>query len=123
MASFTHCSGTEPGQRQLAGIQTTGRDYRNLSRPEFAIVTENSVAVPMRDGIRLRADVHRPDGAGRFPALIAMSPYPRQMQGFGIPAGFVEAGQSDFFVPRGYAHVIVNSRGTCGSDGATARSA
>jgi putative CocE/NonD family hydrolase len=46
-----------------------------------------------------------------------MSPYPRQMQGMGIPAGFVEAGQSDFFVPRGYAHVIANSRGTCGSEG------
>jgi putative CocE/NonD family hydrolase len=46
-----------------------------------------------------------------------MSPYPRQMQGLGIPAGFVEAGQSDFFVPRGYAHVIANSRGTCGSEG------
>jgi uncharacterized protein len=117
MTTLTQCSGTEPGQRQLAGIQTTGRQYRNLSAPEFSIVTENSVAVPMRDDIMLRADVHRPDGAGRFPALIAMSPYPRQMQGFGIPAGFVEAGQSDFFVPRGYAHVIVNSRGTCGSEG------
>jgi hypothetical protein len=35
-----------PGQRQLAGIQTTGRQYRNPSTPEFAIATENSVAVP-----------------------------------------------------------------------------
>ncbi len=71
----------------------------------------------MRDGTRLLADVHRPDNPARFPALVAMSPYPRQMQGLGIPAGFVEAGQSDFFVPRGYVHVIANSRGTCGSGG------
>jgi uncharacterized protein len=117
MPSPMQCSGAEPGQRQLAGIQTTGRQYRNLSEPEFAIATENSVRVPMREGINLRADVYRPDAAGRFPALVAMSPYPRQMQGLGIPAGFVEAGQSDFFVPRGYAHVIANSRGTCGSEG------
>jgi hypothetical protein len=117
MTSPMQCSGTEPGQRQLAGIQTTGREYRNLSSPEFGIAVEHSVPVPMRDGVKLRADVYRPDGSGRFPALVAMSPYPRQMQGFGIPAGFVEAGQSDFFVPRGYAHVIANSRGTCGSEG------
>jgi uncharacterized protein len=39
------------------------------------------------------------------------------MQAMGIPAGFVEAGQTDFFVPRGYVHVIANSRGTCGSEG------
>ena len=31
--------------------------------------------------------------------------------------GFIEAGASDFFVPRGYVHVIANLRGTGGSDG------
>jgi predicted acyl esterase len=117
MGARIHCSGTEPGQRRLAGIQTTGRRYRNLSDPRYAMSSENNVPVAMRDGVRLAADVYRPDDAGRFPALVAMSPYPRQMQGLGIPAGFVEAGQSDFFVPRGYAHVIANSRGTCGSEG------
>jgi uncharacterized protein len=111
------CSGTEPGQRQLAGVQTTGRGYRNLSQPQYTIRHEDNVAVTMRDGTRLLADLRRPDNPARFPALVAMSPYPRQMQGLGIPAGFVEAGQSDFFVPRGYAHVIANSRGTCGSEG------
>jgi uncharacterized protein len=117
MSPRVACSGTEPGQRPLAGIQTTGRPYRNLSEPQFAIRREDNVAVVLRDGVKLLADVHRPDNPARFPALVAMSPYPRQMQGLGIPAGFVEAGQSDFFVPRGYAHVIANSRGTCGSEG------
>jgi putative CocE/NonD family hydrolase len=117
MSARLHCSGTGPGQRALAGIQTTGREYRNLSEPQFAIRREDNAEVVMRDGTRLLADLHRPDGPGKFPALVAMSPYPRQMQGLGIPAGFVEAGQSDFFVPRGYAHVIANSRGTCGSEG------
>jgi predicted acyl esterase len=71
----------------------------------------------MRDGINLLADVHRPDAAGRFPALIAASPYPRQIQDLGAPAGFIEAGATDFWVPRGYAHVIANLRGTGGSGG------
>ena len=31
--------------------------------------------------------------------------------------GFIEAGQSDFFVPRGYVHVVANVRGTGGSGG------
>jgi len=35
----------------------------------------------------------------------------------GAPASFIEAGVSDFWVPRGYAHVIANLRGTVGSDG------
>ncbi|WP_420078689.1 CocE/NonD family hydrolase [Streptomyces sp. JL4002] len=71
----------------------------------------------MRDGIGLLADVHRPAGDGRFPALIAASPYPRQIQDLGAPMGFIEAGASDFWVPRGYAHVIANLRGTGGSGG------
>ncbi|MBB3604390.1 hypothetical protein FHT40_004068 [Mycolicibacterium sp. BK556] len=108
-------------ERQLNGPQTTGREYRNLSAPEHGMTTEINVAVPMRDGISLLADVHRPDGPGaegaRFPALIAASPYPRQIQDLGAPAGFIEAGATDFWVPRGYGHVIANLRGTGGSGG------
>ncbi|MFN8031839.1 MAG: CocE/NonD family hydrolase [Mycobacterium sp.] len=110
-------SGTEPGQRLLNGPQTTGRTYRNLSRPRHRIRHDRNVAVPMRDAVALLADVHRPDDDGRFPALIAASPYPRQIQDLGAPMGFIEAGATDFWVPRGYAHVIANVRGTGGSGG------
>jgi uncharacterized protein len=71
----------------------------------------------MRDGVILLADVHRPAEPGRYPVLVAASPYPRQIQNLGAPAGFIEAGASDFFVPRGYVHVIANCRGTSGSGG------
>jgi uncharacterized protein len=110
-------SGTDPGQRRLNGPQTTGRDYRNLSPPEYDLVRDDDVAVPMRDGVTLLADVFRPAKPGRYPVLIAASPYPRQIQDLGAPAGFIEAGQSDFFVPRGYVHVVANVRGTSGSGG------
>jgi uncharacterized protein len=110
-------SGIEPGQRQLNGPQTSGRDYRNLSQPEFELLRDEDVAVPMRDGIELMADVYRPSTPGRYPVLVAASPYPRQIQNLGAPFGFVEAGASDFFVPRGYVHVIANCRGTGGSGG------
>ena len=110
-------SGTEPGQRQLNGPQTTGREYRNLSEPEHEMAADLDVAVPMRDGVELLVDVHRPATPGRYPVLIAASPYPRQIQDLGAPMGFIEAGASDFFVPRGYVHVIANLRGTGGSGG------
>lgn len=128
-------AGTDPGQRHLNGVQTSGREYRNLSAAEFAITRTNSVWIPLRDGTRLRADVFLPTaGAGRTslsadgavdvdtdivvsPALMSFSCYPRQVQDLGAPLGFAESGASDFFVPRGYAHVVVNARGTSGSEG------
>ena len=110
-------AGTEPGQRQLNGPQTTGRGYRNLSTPIHAMARDDNVAMPMRDGVTLLADVHRPAEPGRYPVLIAASPYPRQLQDLGAPMGFIEAGASDFFVPRGYVHLIANLRGTGDSGG------
>ncbi len=58
--SATSVSGIDAGQRQLNGPQTTGRQYRNLSAPEHRITTDINIAVPMRDGVTLMADVHRP---------------------------------------------------------------
>ncbi len=101
----------------LNGPQTTGRDYRNLSAPEYEMTSENDVRIAMRDGTVLLADIRRPAGVGRFPALLAAAPYPRQMQDLGAPAGVVEAGDSEFWTARGYVHVIVNLRGTSGSGG------
>jgi uncharacterized protein len=110
-------AGPGAGQRHLNGPQTTGRSYHNLSQPDYGMIAEANQQAPMRDGVSLLVDVIRPPASGRFPALIAPSPYPRQIQNSGAPLGFVEAGASDFFVPRGYVHVLANSRGTGGSGG------
>ncbi|MDG4669092.1 CocE/NonD family hydrolase [Mycobacterium sp. 236(2023)] len=104
-------------ERRLNGPQDTGREYRNLSRPRYGVSHLTNQHVAMRDGADLMADVHHPSTRGRYPALIAASPYPRQMQDLGAPAGFVEAGATDFWVSRGYVHVIANVRGTGGSGG------
>ncbi len=101
----------------LNGPQTTGRQYRNLTEPTHGVRHDVNVTVPVRDGISLLADVHRPNTGGRFPALIAASPYPRQIQDLGAPMGFIEAGNTEFWVSRGYVHVIANVRGTGGSGG------
>jgi uncharacterized protein len=123
MIHLKKSAGMGDGERQLNGPQTTGRAYSNLSAAEFHIDDSRmNVPIPVRDGVELLADIFLPSGGpggagGKFPALLAASPYPRQIQNSGAPMGFVEAGATDFFVPRGYAHVILNVRGTNGSGG------
>jgi uncharacterized protein len=112
-----HSTSTQPDTSHFNGLQTSGRSYRNLSMAEHAMRREVDQEVPLRDGGHLLADVYRPQAAGRFPVLIAASPYPRQIQDLGAPAGIIEAGNSEFFVSRGYVHVIANLAGTGGSTG------
>ena len=67
--STVRASGTAPDHRKLNGPQTTGREYRSLSEPEYGMRRDDDVPVPMRDGVRLLTDMHRPDSDGRFPAM------------------------------------------------------
>jgi predicted acyl esterase len=50
---------------RLNGPQNTGRDYRNLSEPQYHTRRDHNVAIAMRDGTTLMADVHRPDVSNR----------------------------------------------------------
>jgi hypothetical protein len=94
------------------GHQTTGTSYRNLSPAEHTMQREVDRQVGLRDGGYLLAYVYRPQNPGRFPVLIATSPYPRQIQDLGTPTAIIEVGDSEFFVSRGHVHVIANLRGT-----------
>ena len=67
-------SGIEAGQRRLNGPQTTGRNYRNLSPPTYDMTRDDDVVVPMREGVVLMADAHRPAESGQYPVLVAASP-------------------------------------------------
>lgn len=90
-----------------------------LSPRSHGVHVERNVGIPMSDGAVLSADVFRPDTGGQFPALLGVHAYdqamqsapshPRAMQGRNAQA---EAGDPRFYVRRGYAHVIVNARGT-----------
>ncbi|MBT5949168.1 MAG: CocE/NonD family hydrolase, partial [Nitrospinaceae bacterium] len=91
---------------------------RERSEPSYNISSDLDLMLPMRDGVRLATDVYRPRAAGqRFPALISMSPYTRGLQLTEVPIGQNEAGITEFWVPRGYAHVIVDCRGSNDSEG------
>lgn len=75
-----------------------------------AMVKETTVAVPMRDGVVLRAEVWRPAADGRYPVLVYRTPYGR-LQAAGADTIFERA------VARGYAVVVQDVRGRYGSEG------
>ena len=69
------------------------------------------VAVPMRDGVILRADILVPSATGRFPTLVYRTPYGKQF-------ALREGSTFEKAVARGYAVVIQDVRGRYASDGA-----
>lgn len=80
-----------------------------------------SCYVPMPDGVRIAVDVWLPEGAaGPVPAILIHTPYYRR---FALaPGATAEACPNaakfrDAFVPRGYALVVVDARGTGASFG------
>lgn len=84
----------------------------------YRIASDFTVRIAMRDGIELAADVFRPVAPGmKFPVLIAASPYQRQLQRTDVSVAQNEAGITEFWVPRGYVHVVVDVRGSNDSQG------
>jgi predicted acyl esterase len=106
----------------LAGNELPARYDR---APEHeAIAVDRDVAVRMRDGVTIVVDVYRPDAPGAFPVLLAFATHSKEIQGTDYPktfppqpawsslwVGHMEAGDTRFFVTRGYIHVIGSPRG------------
>jgi uncharacterized protein len=75
-----------------------------------ALNVTKDVAVSMRDGVVLRADVVLPSASGRFPSLVYRTPYGKQF-------ALREGSTFEKAVARGYAVVIQDVRGRYASDG------
>ena len=86
---------------------------------------DKDVDVPMRDGARLKADVFRPYGDGKYPAILNLGPYQKDKlwivpETLGEPQNEWmnwETVNPQWWVPRGYAAVRVDGRGTGKSPG------
>ncbi len=105
-----------------------GENWRELiSQPKYGTREERDVMVPMRDGVHLAVNIFRPDAEGRFPALLAIGGYGKELQECLIPPqplqksavwdGNIEAGDTPHIVSRGYVHIIGDVRGTGISEG------
>ena len=101
----------------LTGVLTIvghvdGQAARRGSAPQYDVVVANTVRIPMRDGVRLAADIYFPakDGVardGKWPTILEKIPYGR------APA----AREGRYFASRGYVFVMVDCRGANDSEG------
>jgi uncharacterized protein len=100
-------------------------EYLGKRPASFRLVLPSSQYVTMRDGCRLAVDAYVPQSinsgsAPTFPAIVLFTPYYRRFKL--RPGGVGEVNPNtgkfrDFFVPRGYAVVVVDVRGTGASFG------
>jgi len=70
---------------------------------------ELGVMIPMRDGVKLAADVWLPEAPGRYPVLLARTPYMKT--GLGLNRW------AYYFASRGYVFAIQDTRGRGDSEG------
>lgn len=93
------------------------------SEPTYPVAIDKDARIPMRAGSYLVADIYRPAGqAGeKFPVLMSLSAYLKELQHLphGAPFTHQERPEPDWWVPRGYILVFVDTRGTGKSPGKT----
>src|SRR5215471_4836633 len=92
----------------IAGWMAAGAQEKGKEVPAGKRLRD--VAVPMRDGVILRADVWLPKVEGRFPTLVYRTPYGKQLAA-------KEWTTFDKAVAHGYAVLIEDVRGRYASDG------
>ena len=76
-----------------------------------ALKIETNVAVPMRDGTILYADIYRPEGPGPYPVLLQRTPYDKTLP---LSLNMLDPLKA---AKRGYAVVIQDTRGRYTSEG------
>ena len=87
----------------------------NQGEVRYDVALSRDVMVPMRDGVRLATDIHRPatngvPTSGKFPVILERTPYGKD----GGPSGALWA---QYFVSRGYIFVAQDVRGRYASEG------
>jgi len=95
----------------VAALLTLLSACTSLVEPEVTEVgaeVQHNVYIPMRDGVKLAANIARPAADGRYPVILVRTPYGK------------DNGEDDdglYHARRGYVFVIQDCRGTGESDG------
>jgi len=93
-------------------VPSADREPSIVELDEGGVLLEHDVGIRASDGLRLSADVYRPNRAGRFPALLEHIPYRKD----DLEAGDDRA-SGIYFARQGFASVRLDVRGTGDSDG------
>lgn len=78
--------------------------------PVFAEIKTETISIPMRDGVKLVADVYRDDAVPQAPVILMRTPYDRTKQ----------KSTGELWARAGYVFVAQDCRGTRGSEGVLA---
>ncbi|MFN0102874.1 MAG: CocE/NonD family hydrolase [Bryobacteraceae bacterium] len=78
--------------------------------PTNDVAVENLVPVPMRDGVKLFADIYRPTAPGKYPVIVSRTPYSTERYPNAYDAAV-------YFAQRGYVFVYQDVRGRHESEG------
>src|SRR6476620_2806518 len=78
-----------------------------LAAAQNEVTVERNVPVKMRDGVKLHADIYRPQVVGKFPVLLQRTPYNKDGE---VEFSLKAAG-------RGYVTIIQDVRGRFSSEG------
>ncbi|MDO5531394.1 CocE/NonD family hydrolase [Sutterella sp.] len=122
-----------PGFKQETLILKKGTIRREGAMPlPCDILLERDVPVKLRDGVTIYTDVFRPVGDGKYPALLAWSPYGKEVGGqmlddvpgrSGVPLSATsglekfEGPDPAYWVAHGYAVINPDKRGAYMSEG------
>ncbi|MEO7966968.1 MAG: CocE/NonD family hydrolase [Gemmatimonadaceae bacterium] len=82
--------------------------FASSARAQFSVRHSFGVKIPMRDGVRLAADIWMPSTPGRYPVLVARTPYMR--------TGLRLADWGNYFASRGYIFVSQNTGNPVATD-------
>lgn len=75
------------------------------------VIVERNVAAPMRDGIRLFADIYRPESGQPHPVLLLRTPYNKE------DAQTMNYAHPSWYARQGYVVVVQDTRGRWSSEG------
>lgn len=91
-----------------------GHGHAHHLQPDASLLIERNLRLPMRDGVRLAADVYRPRAEGRHATLLVASGYPKKLDYLPSNPAYRFRETSDFawWVAHGYAIVRTDARGT-----------
>ncbi len=82
-------------------------EFKELSQATYKSITETRIRMAARDGVRLMADICRPDSNAKFPTILIRTPYGRA----------ASLAAESWYAKRGYVVVSQDVRGRGGSDG------
>ena len=95
----------------------------------YQLIVEKDVSIKIRDGSVVRADVFRPADSGKFPAIMTLGPYPKDIHfSQWVPGAYEnlpekgpymhwETVNPEWWVPQGYVVIRVDTRGSGKSPG------